>query len=191
MVQRLACLLVLTLSLLGAGSLLWAQQAPTGPLRVESPILTIDTDRLYLESAFGQRTAQEIEERGAKLAAENRRIEADLTAEEKLLTERRSTMDPAAFRELANAFDEKVQGTRREQDAKTRALNQELDERRSVFLNAAGPILETLMREAGAAVVLERRSVFLSANAIDITQDAIARINTVLGDGGQSTPEQK
>lgn len=191
MVHRLACLLVLTLSLLGAGSLLSAQQAPTGPLRVESPILTIDTDRLYLESAFGQRTAQEIEERGADLAAENRRIEADLTAEEKLLTERRSTMDPAAFRELADAFDEKVQATRREQDAKTRALNQELDERRSVFLNAAGPILETLMREAGAAVVLERRSVFLSANAIDITQDAIARINTVLGDGGQSTPEQK
>ena len=39
------------------------------------------------------------------------------------------------------------------------------------------------MRETGAAVVLEQRSVFISANAIDITDTAIARIDAVLQDG--------
>ncbi|WP_246039813.1 OmpH family outer membrane protein [Sulfitobacter sabulilitoris] len=179
----------LALSLIGAGPALFAQTAGA-PLTIQSPILTIDSDRLYLESAFGRRTAREIEAQGAELAAENRRIEAALTAEEKDLTERRPTMEPTAFRALADAFDEKVQTTRREQDAKTRALNQQLEERRSVFLTAAAPVLETLMREAGAAVILEKRSVFLSANAIDITSDALARIDAVLGDDGKRPAPQ-
>ncbi|MEM6887817.1 MAG: OmpH family outer membrane protein [Pseudomonadota bacterium] len=149
-----------------------AQQSP-----VQSPILTIDTDMLYSESLYGRETTREIEALGADLAAENRLIEEDLIEEERALTEQRAGMDPLEFRALADAFDEKVQEIRREQDAKTRELNRLLDERQVAFLNAAAPVLEQLMREAGAAVILERRSIFLSANAIDITQTAIDRLN--------------
>jgi Skp family chaperone for outer membrane proteins len=144
---------------------------------VQSPILTIDPERLYAESDYGRQTTREIERLGAELAQENRQIEEELTAEEQALTEQRATMDPVEFRELANAFDTKVQETRRQQDAKTRELNRLLEERQGAFLNAAAPVLEQLMREAGAAVILERRSVFLSANAIDITRIAIERLN--------------
>lgn len=152
-----------------------------GPL--QSPILTIDSDRLFSDSAFGQRVVQEFEAKGAELTAENRKIEQELTAEEKDLTEKRATMDAAEFRALADDFDEKVQLTRRTQDSKTRELNVALEGRRVVFLNAAAPILETLMRESGAAVILERRSIFLSANSIDITRAAVERLDEVLGDG--------
>jgi Skp family chaperone for outer membrane proteins len=155
---------------------------------VQSPILTIESERLFTESAFGQRIAQEIEEEGAALAAENRRIEGELTAEEKDLTERRATMEPEAFRELADAFDQKVQQIRRTQDAKARALTQRRDAGRVAFLQAAVPVLEELMQEAGAAVVLERGSVFLSANASDITDAAISRMDASIGDGQELDP---
>lgn len=144
---------------------------------MQSPILTIDSERLYADSAYGEQTTREIEALGAELTAENRRIEEELTAEERMLTERRSTMTAVEFRELADAFDQKVEEIRAEQDAKTRDLNRLLEERQVAFLNAAAPVLEQLMREAGAAVILERRSVFLSANAIDITQTAINRLD--------------
>lgn len=150
---------------------------------LQSPILTIDSDRLFSESAFGKRVVEEFEARGAELSAENRQIEQALADEEKALTETRETMPAAEFRVLADAFDEKVQETRRTQDSKTRELNVALEGRRVVFLNAAGPILEALMRESGAAVILERRSIFLSSNAIDITGTAIERLDAVLGDG--------
>ncbi|KEJ94803.1 OmpH family outer membrane protein [Pseudosulfitobacter pseudonitzschiae] len=168
-----------------AGSFVAAQEppAPTAPSVMQSPILTVDTDRLYSQSAFGLRVAKEIEERGADLAAENRKIEAELTAEEQDLTDKRAKMDAEAFRSLADAFDEKVQSTRRAQEAKGRELSQLLEKEQIAFLNAAAPVLETLMRESGAAVILERRSVFLSANVIDITDAAIARIDAALGDG--------
>lgn len=152
-----------------------------------SPILTIDSDRLFSDSAYGKQTAMDFEARGAALAAENRRIEEELTREEKALTEQRAVLSPAEFRTLADAFDEKVQNFRRQQDAKTRELNKALEESRVVFLNSAVPVLETLMRDAGAGVVLERRSVFLSANAIDITREAIERLDETLGDGSEVT----
>jgi len=152
---------------------------------VVSPILTIESERFYAQSAFGQRVAREIEADGAVLAAENRKIEADLTEEEKMLTEQRAQMEADDFRVLADAFDEKVQTIRRTQDAKARVLNQRNESDRLEFVNAAGPVLEVLMRDAGAAVILERRSVFLSANAIDITEDAIQRMDAAIGDGSE------
>ncbi|WP_299675023.1 OmpH family outer membrane protein [uncultured Roseobacter sp.] len=165
---------------------LWLLAGPADAQRfgpVQSPILTIDSDRLFSESDFGKQTVAEFEARGAELAAENRGIEDQLETEEQALTEQRATMDPTEFRELADAFDAKVQTTRRTQDAKNRALSQDFEQRRNVFLNAAAPVLEGLMREAGAAVIMDKRSLFLSSNAIDITDMALGRLNEVLGDG--------
>lgn len=151
-----------------------------------SAILTISSERLYAESAFGQRVAHEIEAASAVLAAENRGIEVELTAEEQDLTERRPQMDPAAFRALADEFDRKVQEIRRTQDAKARRLVLKNEEERVRFLQAARPVLADLMRESGAGVLLERSSVFLSANAIDMTDIAISRLDALLGDGSLS-----
>ncbi|MBK0328605.1 OmpH family outer membrane protein [Rhodobacteraceae bacterium F11138] len=148
-----------------------------------SAILTISSERMYADSAFGKRVAREIEEQSDILARENRGIEKELTAEEQELTQRRTQMEPEAFRALADAFDTKVQTIRRTQDAKARDLVQRNDEERVRFFQAARPILTELMRESGAGVVLERSSVFLSANAIDMTDIAISRLDATLGDG--------
>lgn len=157
-------------------------------LQFTSPILTIDSDQLFEDSDYGRQTIEEFEARGAALAAENRRIEAELEAEERELTDVRATTEPAVFRDLADEFDARVQEIRRTQDSKSRALNTQLEERRVVFLNSAVPILEQLMRETGAAVVLEQRTVFISSNTIDITPVAIERLNRVLS-GAQELAE--
>ncbi len=160
------------------------------PSIIRSPVLVLESERLYRESDFGRRVADEIAEQNAELAAENRGIEADLEAEEMELTERRPTLGPEEFRDLADAFDQKVQDTRREQEAKARTIARQQEEMRSDFLSAAAPVLEDVMREAGAAVILERRSVFLSLNAVDITNDVITRINEEIGDGGEPETEE-
>ena len=159
-----------------------------GAQRVESQprqILVIDSDQLFSQSLFGQRAARDLELEGRDLAAENRSIEGTLAQEEQELTQQRSTMEAEAFRALADAFDQKVQDTRAQQLNKTKALNSEIDTQRVTFLNAAAPILQDLLREAGASVLLERRNVVLSMSAADITAIAIARIDSVLGNGSQ------
>lgn len=175
-----ACILA-TLTLIWASVGVVAQDLTTGTPK--SPILTIESDRLFSQSAYGQRVLSDLEQQGAAIAAENRQIEADLTAEELELTERRSQLTGAAFRTLATEFDEKVQRLRREQDTKARALGRQEDGARVVFLNAIQPILEQIMRESGAAVILDRRNVFIRVDVIDVTSLAIERIDNEIGDG--------
>ena len=164
----------------------WAQGAglslgePVATQTLRADVLVLDFDRLFSESAYGQRVTAEIEATGADIAAENRRIEADLTEEERQLTEQRDTM--------ADAFDEKVQALRRSQDAKARALGQRGDEARRVFLGAVEPILLRLMDEAGAQVILESRTVFAARDTIDVTDRAIAEVNRAIEAGTQLDP---
>lgn len=192
--RRFARSVALALALIGpaqivSGQAVQAQQAggDAGLDRgsIVSAVLTIDSDRLFLDSDFGKRVVAEVEAKGAVLATENRKIEADLEAEEKRLTTVRATMSPEEFRTLANEFDEKVQQTRQVQATKGRALNALLDQEREVFERAAAPVLERLMRSADAAVILDLRAVFVSASAIEITDDAISLLNETLGSGAQ------
>lgn len=157
--------------------------APAATMAVQSPVLTIDSERMFRESAFGQRVNREIDAQSAELAAENREIEASLEAEERALTEKRATLEPKEFRALADAFDQKVQRTRSEQAAKNRALGDRLDRAREDFLEAAVPVLEQLMRNSDAAVILERRRVFVSSTAIEVTDAAITLLDETIGSG--------
>ena len=163
-----------------------------------SAILTVDSERLFNTTIAGRQITNDLEARFATLVSENRRIEAELVAEELDLTEKRASMDPIEFRILADAFDKKVQRIRAEQDAKQRVLQRARDADRRSFIDAIAPILSGIGRERGAVVILERRNVLLSADNIDITEEAIRRINAALGaenppdDGatGENTPDQ-
>ncbi len=149
----------------------------------DSAILVVDTNRLFAETLFGRRVAAELEAESAVLSAENRQIEADLTAEEKALTEQRAEMTPEAFRAEADAFDAKVQRIRNEQEAKARRLAEESDNAQRRFLGVARPVLEALMRESGASVLLDSRTVLLSTDVVNVTDLAVARIDDAIGDG--------
>ncbi|MTH97102.1 OmpH family outer membrane protein [Roseibium sp. RKSG952] len=149
----------------------------------ESGVLTISSERLFAESAFGQRIFGEIEAESASLAAENERIVSELSNEEKELTEKRAQIEASEFRPLAEAFDRKVQQHRDSQRAKLDALARRSEEARGRFFELVQPVLIDLLREYGASMIIERSNVFLSSDASDITDAAIARINSAIGDG--------
>lgn len=157
-------------------------------LQVPSPILTLDQERLFNGSRSAEQVSAEIEEQSNALAAENRVIEAKLVAEELELTQRRLNLAPEDFRALAVAFDEKVQAIRTEQDAKTRELQRLRDQERQNFIRRVSPVLAGIVRERGALLVIDRRSVILSADTIDITDIAIERINAQFDSSLPGTP---
>lgn len=156
-----------------------AQDGPS----IRSPVLTLDQDRLFAQSDFGRRLEADLQADGLILEAENRQIEAALEAEEKDLTERRPTMDPAQFRALADQFDERVQRIRNEQAAKARALGERTEAAQRAFLETARPVLEQFMLDSGAVVIIDPRSVVMSRAAIDVTEEVTRRVNAIIGDG--------
>lgn len=149
-----------------------------------SPIVIVNQERLLSQSLYGQRIQREVEAAGAALAAENRRIEGQLTEEELALTERRALMTPEAFRPVAQEFDARVNDIRAAQEAKGRALQQQADAAQQAFFETAFPIFVEILRSRGASVLMDNRAVLLSVDGIDITEEAIALIDARLGEGG-------
>ncbi|NDW52161.1 OmpH family outer membrane protein [Aliiroseovarius sp. PrR006] len=148
-----------------------------------SQIVTIDRQRLFSDTAYGQRVLATVEVERARLAQETREAEADLAKEEKQLTEQRSSLDPTSFRVLADAFDQKVNELRAEGQQREQEFVRVLEREQSAFFERIGPILGRLVREVGAVVIIDRRAILLATQNIDITDAAIRRIDQELGDG--------
>lgn len=173
--RRLAALVLLAMATGLAVSPLLAQEPPA-----VSPILTIEPERLFLDSQFGKASIARLESEQAALLAENKRLEAALEAEEKSLTERRPSLSADEFRTLAEAFDKKAEEIRSARQAKSRSLNDLIEEDKRKFLDAAFPILGELMTELGALAILDKKTVFVSFERLDITDMAIARIDAAM-----------
>ncbi|MEB8386264.1 OmpH family outer membrane protein [Rhodobacteraceae bacterium KMM 6894] len=174
---RAAVLAALSLAPLPMGAV--AQDVGT----VQSQILVLDPDRLFSGTLVGQRLTQQYQQERDKLIAYNREIEADLRAEEQALTEARDTMTPSEFREKADAFDDRVQALRQENERTARDLERGREIAPLTLMRMAEPVLVQLMRDAGGTIILDNRQVLLRADVIDITDLAISRIDEVIGDG--------
>lgn len=158
-----------------------AQAQETDGLR--APVLMLDRNRLFTESAFGKAAEARFQADSKALIAENLELERALEAEERSLTDQRATLDAEAFQALATAFDEKTEAIRAAQDAKSRAITTKREEDRQRFLQAAVPVLGELMQESGAVAIFDKDTVILSLRGVDITDEAIPLIDAALGDG--------
>ena len=147
---------------------------------IPAPLLTLDQDRFFLESEFGRGVIERERQAAAALEQENKRIEAELVAEEQALTALRKTLPAAEFSAKAEAFDQKVERIRDEQDAKSRQLTEARDRDRRAFLQAALPVLGDLLGQKRAAAILDKNLVIVSLSAIDVTDEAIAAVNKAL-----------
>jgi Skp family chaperone for outer membrane proteins len=152
-----------------------AQDAP-----VQSAVLTVDPERLFAESLFGKAAVLRLEAAQSELLAENKKLEVALEAEEKSLTDRRPNLPADEFRRLADAFNIKAEEIRAARLEKSRSLTTLRDEDRKKFLTAIVPVLGNLMGEMGALVILDKKTVFLSFERVDVTDLAIARIDATL-----------
>jgi Skp family chaperone for outer membrane proteins len=149
----------------------------------KTSVVTLDQEKLFSATKYGLALQKQFEAETLALQTENRKIDGELEAEERSLTEKRATMDAASFRPLAEAFDKKANDLRNAQDAKSRDLTKRRDANRQKFFQTIAPILGDYMVERGAVVILDKSAIVVSLGSIDITDEAIARINEKLGDG--------
>lgn len=164
---------------LGAALPLGAQQIGV----IQSDVLVIDPERMLLESDYGKRLQGEIQAERDRLIAYNEKVAQELEAEEQRLTALRSTTPANEFREMADAFDQRVEELRLESER----LSRELERRRELipiqFMRVVQPVLSELLNEANAMVMIDARTVMLHTSAADVTELAVQRINAAIGAG--------
>ena len=149
-------------------------------LAYRSPILTLSPEGVYAGSKFGDTIKRQAEALAIQLAQENDRFEADLTQEEKDLTELRRTMAADLFAPMAAAFDQKVERIRKAQDEKSRQLNQKVETNRKYFFESTLQVLAEIMKKYGADLIVDKSVVFASFDRIDVTDEAITLIDQML-----------
>lgn len=159
------------------------EEEPQTIVVLQSAILTIETERLFNGSMYGQRIQREFADAYTALNAENRLKEAELAAEEAELTDLRATLSRAEFTKLADEFDVKAQRIRSEQIAKETEIRAKPEQARQEFLRIIRDVIVEIMRERRALAVFEVEDVFIAASSLNITAEAIARIDQLIGDG--------
>lgn len=161
--------------------------APAGTTVPADPlahaVLTVDQEAMYRQSAWGQRAERQIAQQSRQVAADNDSAFAALVSDEDALTAARATLGADEFRKRAAAFDARVTAVRQERDAARADLARMAERDRSLFFQAAAPVLSRVMEARGARVVLDQRTVLISDERIDVTAATIAALDRALGDG--------
>jgi Skp family chaperone for outer membrane proteins len=156
---------------------------------VQSEILVLDPERLFSETQLGKQMLKDFQAAREAMSKRNRQLEAELEAEEKSLTEKRASLSPEEFRDLADQFDSKVQRIRRESDRAVRDLERRRELLPVQFMRMVEPVLVGLMEDTGGAVIMDARSVLLRADAVDVTDLAASRIDAEIGEGPEASQE--
>ena len=155
------------------------------PLLAEekSVLFTVDMSKLLRSSDFGKNIITVNNAARQNLQNENNNLEEKLLIEEKELSELRKTISIDEFRPKALEFDKKVTIIRKGQREKEENLNKKVRREETDFFKKIYPILYELLIERGGLVLIDQRNAILWDNSVDLTDDAIAVINRVLGSG--------
>lgn len=145
---------------------------------------SIDEERLFRESQFGQRVLGAIDAASRALEEENAALLAELTAREEELTELRDTLDAEEFRAQAEAFDQRAEMIRQEQAQKLARFSQFEESERRRFFSQTGNVLRQVLEEEGAQILIASGAVIVGVPEMDMTDVTIAAIDAAIGDGG-------
>lgn len=158
------------------------------------PFRILDQDRLLHGSQFGQHILAGIHDAEQALQAENQRLFDQLAAEEQALTDQRPDLSPEEFRARADAFDAHVEEIRADRQRASEALTRQSEAQAQHFFDAALPVLVQLMNDERVIGLLKPDLLILGADWLDITDEAIARLDAAyaagaLSDGAAGPPD--
>lgn len=160
--------------------------APSAAATAPTPVLVVDLDRALRESAaaVAQRAQEAVERRALREKLDG--MKRALEAEEAEMVVLRDTLPKEAFDKRVTDFDQRVRAARRVAQEEAAALQARIAAAQTALRQAAQPLMEALMRERGAVLVIDRNTALAVAPEFDATDALIARL-----DAAQPAPPQQ
>ncbi len=184
----MAALAVTTLAF--GASTAYAQPAPAKPAAAPAAaagkpapaavILFLDRGTVLRKSAVGTDMYKQVEALAKKMEAdfapENKKIQADIQA----LQAQADVLTPQARQAKVKELENRRQALQKKVQDRQAAIQGGLANSRTQIEKALAPILEKLLTERKANLLLDRGLVVLGATELDITQTVIDRLNKSL-----------
>ena len=146
----------------------------------DSNVGVVDLNFILSESDAAVDAAKQIEDIAKQIEEEIKNTDQDLIDEQNELIESQQIMAPAAFDEKRKEYENKVQNYNVTRQEKLMSIDRIVSESRNEVLNALKPILEEISNDMGITVLLEKNSVLLNAENMDITEEALKALNKKL-----------
>lgn len=155
--------------------------AAAQPVAVGEPlaarVLVVDLERALRESRSASSLREEEVRQRRALRARLDAIQAELEAEEAEMVILRETLAKDAFDARVRDFDQRVRAARRGAQEEAAALQARFAAAQSDLQAATGPLIEAIMLERGAVLVIDRRTALGVAPGLDATDALIARLD--------------
>jgi outer membrane protein len=165
--------LLLALAFAGISTAVLADPPP-------AKIVVLDRAGIMQFSKAGQDIAKQIQAYAAQAKADLSARGRALETEERGLQQQVAIMAPDLKAKRIEAFQAKQQALQADVGRKDEQMRIALAQARQVMETKLGPILQQLVKERGANMVIDRQAMVFAPPAFDITTDAINRLNQQL-----------
>jgi Skp family chaperone for outer membrane proteins len=143
-------------------------------------ILFLDRGTVLRQSAVGKDMYKQVETLAKKMetdfAPENKKLQTDVQA----LQTQASVLTPEVRQQRVKDLETRRQAFQKKVQDRQAAIQTGLGNSRTQVEKALAPILEKIMVERGANLLLDRGLVVLGATDLDVTATVIQRLNTAL-----------
>jgi Skp family chaperone for outer membrane proteins len=143
-------------------------------------ILFLDRATVLRQSNVGKNMYAQVEALAKKMEAdfapENKKLQADVQQ----LQKEAGVLSPEVRNQKVKDLETRRQAFQKKVQDRQAAIQAGLANSRTTVEKALGPILEKIMNERSANLLLDRGLVVLGATDLDVTATVIARLNTAL-----------
>lgn len=172
-------------AVLSAGGRSLAQDAgeqEAGPAGPNAPafdggVLIINMQRVFREADAARSIQKQAEEIRESIQQQLATYQESLRDEEQELVALRQTLPPAEFSARVEDFETRVRALKRASSERGSTLQKALFDANEELKKRLRPELIAIMQERSAAIMLDERNVVISARALDVTGEAIERLN--------------
>ena len=137
----------------------------------------LDLNKVLLDAKAAKNAAEEIDKIAKGIEEELIESDEEIIKEQNKLIEAQSIMAPEAFELKRKEYEDKAQNYNIERQKKLLSIDQLVESSRNEILNNLKPILENISETKGITVILEKGTVLLNAETMDITDEVIKTLN--------------
>lgn len=152
------------------------------PAFAQTSIAVVDVQRLLTASKAARSIETQLQVHNEEILGVLSREEKKLREMEKALNDEKGKIDKDAFAEKLKAYESKFSETRRMAQDRKMAIDSVSANATAALREKLYQVVETIAAEQGFDLVITKQNVVVGAQSIDITDEAMKRLNTALPD---------
>ena len=140
----------------------------------------LDFKYIIDQSVAGKKTNQALKNELDQGVKKLKTKEQQLQKEEKEIIQQKKLLSPEEYKKKISSLREKVTSLQKERDKVIQSISTKRNNARKKLLNELNPIVKNYMAEKNIRLILDKKSVLLGDEKLDITKDILEILNKKL-----------